>query len=345
MADLNRAVEVADDAVETTPFDHRDCASWLSNLGGWLGRRFEQTVDMADFESSLASYRQGWDCRTAPPSIHIDLARRAASLLASQLEWEESSKYLNDAVMLLPTVSTRLLQHTDKQHMLKGFADLTSAAAATALNSGKEAHKALELLELGRGAIAGLMLDMRTDVSDLRLQHPVLADEFVLLRNELDSPTKETALPTPDHDTQSQESQARRRREANQRFEELIGEVRSQPGFQRFLLPPTADELMAAAQEGPIVVVNVSPYRCDAFLIERHQIRALPLLGLNLEDLERSCKNYDETEAHPRLLARWKRYSSGSGKLLRVLSSRHWPFRTLSRTTNGLVSGGSRRGY
>ncbi|KAF4546472.1 Pectinesterase [Lasiodiplodia theobromae] len=141
--------------------------------------------------------------------------------------------------------------------MLKGFADLTSAAAATALNSGKEAHKALELLELGRGAIAGLMLDMRTDVSDLRLQHPVLADEFVLLRNELDSPTKETALPTPDHDTQSQESQARRRREANQRFEELIGEVRSQPGFQRFLLPPTADELMAAAQEGPIVVVNM----------------------------------------------------------------------------------------
>lgn len=229
--ELNEAVEAADDAIKATTRDNQDRADCLNNLGNRLGRRFERTGDMADLESSLASYKQGWACRTAPPSIRIRLARYAASILALQSKWEESSNYLNNAVLLLPTVSTRLLQHTDKQHMLQDFAGLASAAAATTLNTGKEAHKALELLELGRGVIAGLLLDLRTDISDLRLQYPTLADEFASLRNELDSPTERIVLLTPDHDTYSQELQARRRREANQRFEELIGEIRSQPGF------------------------------------------------------------------------------------------------------------------
>ncbi|KAF9639221.1 hypothetical protein BFW01_g11027 [Lasiodiplodia theobromae] len=280
---LNRAIKVAEMAIRAIPDDHPDRAACLNNLGVLFSTRFEQVGTMEDLDLSLASYKQGWNCGSAPPSIRITLARRAASILASQFQWEESSIFLKDAVMLLPA-------HIDKQHVLRNSAGLASEAAAIALNAGKEAHKALELLELGRGVIAGLLLDMRTDISDLKLQHPTLADEFASLRNELDSPAERTALSTPDRDTQSQESQARRRREANQRFEELIGEIRSQPGFQRFLLPPTADELMVAAQEGPIVVVNVSPYRCDAFLIERHQIRALPLPRLNLEELKKKLQ-------------------------------------------------------
>jgi hypothetical protein len=255
--------------------------------------------EVADIELSLASYKQGWECYTAPPSIRIAVARRAAFLLASQLEWEESSNYLEGAILLLPTVSTRLLQHTDKQHILKDFAGLASAAAATALNAGKEEHEALELLELGRGVIASLLLDLRADISDLRLQHPTLANKFELLRNELDSPVNEKGLSVSSHDAQFQESQAKRRREANQQFEELITEIRSQSGFQRFLLSLTADELMAAAQEGPVVVVNVSSYRCDAFLVERHRIRVLPLLELNLEDLEKKLEELRMDRSSP----------------------------------------------
>ena len=36
----------------------------------------------------------------------------------------------------------------------------------------------------------------------------------------------------------------------------------------------------------PIVVVNLSPYHCDAFLIEGYEIRALGLPGLSLEEAE-----------------------------------------------------------
>ena len=36
----------------------------------------------------------------------------------------------------------------------------------------KDAYSVLRLLELGRGVIAGLLMDMRGDISDLRREHP-----------------------------------------------------------------------------------------------------------------------------------------------------------------------------
>jgi len=47
---------------------------------------------------------------------------------------------------------------------------------------------------------------------------------------------------------------------------------------------------MTAANPGPVVVVNISSYRCDAFIIERHQIRALELPSLSLEEVEEKIR-------------------------------------------------------
>ena len=290
MDDLNRAVEVTGMAVAATPPDHPDRTSWLNNLGAWLGKRFELTGGRKDIEQALLSYKEGWNCQDAGPSIRIKLARSAAMLLASQSNWEESSDLLQRAVELLPTVSPRFLQHTDKQHMLGEFVGLASMATATALNAGKEGHSVLKLLELGRGVIASLLLETRTDISTLKHLHPELAAEFVSLRDELDSPTDATALPISNGDARSWESQAKRRREADRRFKEVILRIRAQPGFQDFLLPSTADELMAAADPDPIIIVNVSSYRCDAFLIERHQIRVLELPKLCLKEAEEKAR-------------------------------------------------------
>ena len=230
------------------------------------------------------------NCENAAPSIRIIIARYAALLLAFQENWEESSNLLEGAIKLLPLISPRSLQHTDKRHMLADFAGLASMAAATALNAGKEAHHALQLLELGRGVIASLLLEIRTDVSALRQQHSEYADKFILLRNELDSPADGTTLATSSDNAASWELLARRRREADQRFSELLISIRAQPGFNNFLCPPTVDELMAAADPDPIIVVNMSSYRCDAFLIQRDRIMLLKLLGLTLKEAQKRAK-------------------------------------------------------
>ncbi|KAL8370380.1 hypothetical protein RB595_000652 [Gaeumannomyces hyphopodioides] len=309
MDDLNRAVEVADMAVDATPLDHPDRAACLSNLGNRLSRRFERTGSMNDLNRSLSSYKEGWSCHTAPPSIRIRLARDAANILSSQRNWDESSQLLREAVELLPIASPRSLNHTDKQHILANSAGLASMAAATALNAGKEASHALQLLELGRGVIAGLLMDMRGDISDLTRKHPSLADEFIVLRNELDSPMGRSTFTNSSGNMSLWESQARRRREADQKFSELITSIRAQPGFDGFLRPPSAGDLMAAANPDPIIVVNLSSYRCDAFLVEHDRIRVLELPGLTMEEVQKRAQDLPSSRAtgsfHMKALLEW----------------------------------------
>ncbi|KAK0734270.1 hypothetical protein B0T26DRAFT_808792 [Lasiosphaeria miniovina] len=168
--------------VDATPQDHPDRAGRLNNLGIWLSIRFDRTGSIDDLNYRLSSCKEGWP--------------------------------------FSPKVSPRSLNHTDKQHMLAGFGGLALVAAATALNAGKAASHALQLLELGRGVIAGLLTDMCRDISDLK-------------------------------------------REPG---------IRTQPGFERFPLPLAEDEIMAAADSDPIIVINLSSWRCDAFLIEHSQI-------------------------------------------------------------------------
>jgi len=287
--DLNRAINVAAQAVNATPEDYPSRAGWLDSLGNWLGRRYEQTRSIHDWDYRLSSYEEGWHCLTAPPSVRISLARKAAQIRALEHDWEGSSHLLQQAVETLPDVSPRWLKHTDKQDMLADFADLASAAAATALNAGKSAYNALQLLELGCSIIASLVIKTCGDISDLKQKYPNLAHEFISLRNELDSPGDKVLISSIN--MFSWESLSRRRRKAVQELDKLRSQIRAQPGFENFHLPPSINMLKAAACPDPIIIVNLSPYRCDAFIIERHQVRVLRLPNLTLEQVHQHAQD------------------------------------------------------
>ncbi|CAI7647776.1 unnamed protein product [Penicillium manginii] len=282
MDDLERAVKIADVAVNSIPEDHPDRASWLNNLGNQLGRRFEQTGSMDDYNLAVSVYKQGWSCQNAAPYFRIHPARNAARILASRSNWEESSQLLREALNLLPTVSPRSLNYTGKQDMLAAFSSLASMAAATALNAGKSAGHALQLLEFGRGVIAGLLLELRGDILDLKQQHPDLADEFVSVRDMLNSPVDQKAI---------LRSPNTRRCDVDQKLNKTLTRIRTKPGFHNFLLPPTRAEILATADQGPIIVINLSSYRCDAFLIECSQIRVLVLPKLNIKEVQQRTQD------------------------------------------------------
>jgi tetratricopeptide (TPR) repeat protein len=287
--DISEAIEIATMAADATPLGHPDRASRLCNLGSLLRLRFEHTGAEEDNNESLLAFKKGWNSRTSPPSVRIRSAREAAAIFSSRSQWDESSALIEQSVKLLPSVSPRYLRHTDQQHMLADFAGLASSAAATALNVGKDASYALELLELGRGVIASMLLEMRTDLSDLERQFPKLATEFVSLRDELDSPANTMVLLG---DASAIEVRGKRRREAEKMFPAVLEEIRSKPGFENFLHPPLTGELKTAASSGPIVVVNVNVYRCDAFLVQQHgPIKALKLPNLHLKDIDEHAKS------------------------------------------------------
>ena len=89
----------------------------------------------------------------------------------------------------------------------------------------------------------------------------------------------------------SWEFKAKQRREASKRFSELITSIYTQPGFHNFLHPPSVEELIATADPNPIIIINISSYHCDAFLIKHNQIRVLELPDLMSKEVQERVKN------------------------------------------------------
>ena len=61
-------------------------------------------------------------------------------------------------------------------------------------------------------------------------------------------------------------------------------------GFERFLLGPSQSEMQALTVDSPLVVLNVSDIRSDAFLVRTENILLLPLPSLKYKDLESNAR-------------------------------------------------------
>lgn len=77
-------------------------------------------------------------------------------------------------------------------------------------------------------------------------------------------------------------------------WEDLVGQVRNLgPEFADFLQPLPLTKLMPAADEGPVAIINVSRWRCDALLIVKDQpVVACPLPELSAEKVEKYVAEY-----------------------------------------------------
>ncbi|KAF5249483.1 hypothetical protein FANTH_5176 [Fusarium anthophilum] len=272
-------------AVEVMPQDHPDRSVMINNLGNWLDKRFEVTKSAQDRDSQIYWFLEAWNSKVAAPSQRIRAAGSAAYVYIQREEWEKASTLLREAVLLLPKVSPRFLSHTDKQSLLSSLSGMTSMAAAAALSANKGPYEALRLLELGRGLISGFVTDIRTDISELASEYPDLANGFDRLRDEMGQIQSGIDLSTKGDDLETWQRKQERLRKADEEFDKLLGEVRGKFGFETFLLPPTEAELMEAAAPDPIIVINVSFYRCDAFIIESTAITAVELPDLSQSKL------------------------------------------------------------
>ncbi|RYP58041.1 hypothetical protein DL770_010519 [Monosporascus sp. CRB-9-2] len=121
---------------------------------------------------------------------------------------------------------------------------------------------------------------MRADISDLQQKHPQLAEEYTKLRDQLDTPTAFMRQADQLHPPKVSSSQIDQRYTAGQKLDTIIQKIRKLSGFEHFLLAPSEDEMKAAAAPGPIVIVNVSTYRCDALVVEKSGLRTVRLPDL-----------------------------------------------------------------
>ncbi|KAF4952489.1 hypothetical protein FGADI_6723 [Fusarium gaditjirri] len=285
-SDLSDAVKSQQIAVASVPSNHPSKASFLLNLCRVLVFQYAKDSSNENRHLVLTCCKDGWECTNANTSTRIRLAEQVASVYALMGDWSQASFYLEEALGLVPMLSPRSLYSTDKQFMLQSISGLGSRAAAAALSAGKDVLHALGLLESGREIINGLLMEVRQDVIEIRQHDADLAERFSRLRDELENPTSASSL-SPNTSDSVLEKQARRYRETEKRFKDTVEEIRACPGFSRFLLSPTREELLQAAHRGPIVVLNASANRCDAFIIRRDMLSCISLPSLNLLEVNK----------------------------------------------------------
>lgn len=303
--DVDEAVGFFRRAVETSSAGTPEFAKAQTGLGSALMGRWLSAGSDSDAREAAASHVSAALVPSAPPLLRIVAARNAARLAGSR-DPAGIAPVLKTAVGLLPRLASRHLARGDQQSALgvppgttglDGPVGLASDAAALALldptgSESERAEGALRLLETGRTVLLGQALDTRSDLTDLTAQHPELARTFTELRDKLDLPAgSESGVADPVRSGASSPGSGDRRPLAD-RFDAVIEEIRALPGFASFAGLPSAEELVAYAEYGPVVTFNVSVYRSDALLLTTAGIVDVPLPGLDLDTLTRRVGDF-----------------------------------------------------
>lgn len=257
----------------------------MNNLGARLWDKYTRRA-IVDLKEAASYFRSALRQSNASPIDRILAGTGVLRSCAIISDWQSACDASAIAVHLIPRLTSRSLEHSDKQHVLSQVFGLACDATAAALYAGRSPLFALNLLEQGRGVIAGSLEGMRTDVLDLQRKHPELATQFVHLRDELEPPVARTTSFTDANLKLLSQARASRRYITGTQLDKLIVDIRKRPGFEDFLLPPNEEEMKTAARCGPIIVINISEYRCDALLVEQHQIRSLALPHLKSKEIK-----------------------------------------------------------
>jgi tetratricopeptide (TPR) repeat protein len=115
--ELGFAINLAKTARGVIPSGHPVQGFILSTLGRMLTTRFCLTEQEDDYKLALSCFRDGWESERLRPKTRIGCAVRAAELLALRSNWEDSSRFLKDAIDLLPVVSPWSLHDPDKEQV------------------------------------------------------------------------------------------------------------------------------------------------------------------------------------------------------------------------------------
>jgi hypothetical protein len=294
--DLAEAIDIERRTMAVTPPDHPYLAGYLNNLGARLYDRFQRNRSIQDLEEANSLCQKALDHKPSQPLQRIICGIKVAKYLISLERWEDAATDLEVTVDLLPMVAIRSNSREDLQYALQSFSGLASLTASVFLKARKSALEALEFLEYGRGIIASLTMDLRSDESQLQAEYPELWSRYARLRQDI-------ALATlPDNNVHPESlatgqitptARSDQRLRLFKKLETIETEIQSQKGFERFHLAPTEKQLLQLACHGPLAVFNTSNVSSEAFLIMTDSIEYISLPEFNISsDKTKDLKSY-----------------------------------------------------
>jgi tetratricopeptide (TPR) repeat protein len=298
--DLDHALGYGTEAVEATSDDHPDRAMFLSNLASVYRAQSERAVPGA-LDRAISCWRAAVSSPTAPTHQRVTAAIAWGIACEALADPARAAEGFAAAVGLLPLLAWRGLERGLREKHLAGVGGLVTDAAGWAIEAG-DLENAVELLEQGRSVLWSQSLQLRTDLTRLRLVNKDLASRLDEVRAALDRPyALSWALKGDDLQagTVQAELLASRHRELARQWDDLVGQVRRLKGFEAFLAAVPFSRLCQASSGGPVVMVNISNRRCDALIITTAGVRLCTLPGLTADECARRANTLVDTLQTP----------------------------------------------
>ena len=189
--------------------------------------------------------------------------------------YETAMSLMEEILVFSPTLQS---QHLHLVEVFRESEGLPSDYASYQIM--KNRHKqAVETLEQGRALLWSEMRGLRTSADQLHAADPAIADQFAAINRKLELVTMSVAQ-SEGEEIGGSEIGTRRREEMDsighlvvtqrrllEERNSLISRIRSLPGFEDFLKPPSFDALNSAAAYGPVIIINQSKWFSDVIIL------------------------------------------------------------------------------
>ncbi|CAE6409464.1 unnamed protein product [Rhizoctonia solani] len=274
-SDLNDDIDNTTHAVSLVAFERNPYLSiqlqslGMSHIAAFRLGKCGKTCPM--LRHALDYFQQACHA-VGPPSEKLRSARRWAHYARGNDMLETLDAY-QVAMDLIPQV---IWLGTSISRGYSEVEDLSTLAveAASAAITVHDYKRALEWLEQGRSIVIKQVSMLQSPLDRLYLIDPSLAQRIHNVAQELRQTTSrmEDSLSLIHLDPTINlmaEQVSQRSRQLAMEYDDLVSQVRQRPGFESFLKPKKAAELVAAADTGPVVIISsYDCHRCDALIVQ-----------------------------------------------------------------------------
>ncbi|CAE6504099.1 unnamed protein product [Rhizoctonia solani] len=282
LEDLENGIKYKTRAVALTPEDHLSRSRRFDNLG-----RSYLCKSMLDFtHDSQETLRLALDCfRQASHAVAtIPLIKFTSACIWARsslmLSLNESLEAYEVAFDLIPHVIWLGTTVAQRYQAIRELSNIAGEAASVAIKA-QDYKRALEWLEQGQSIVMNQSIMLRSPLDDLQSIEPVMAEKLREVAEELQTvasrdPVRYNML-LSDISLGSPEKMADRHRQLAKEYADILAQVHRLPGFESFLKPKKASELVFAARTGPVVIINiytpsnlrgVIKHSCDALILQ-----------------------------------------------------------------------------
>lgn len=252
---LKEAIEACEQSISLRPPELDPVGAGTTH--GILARALELSGDL---RRAIDVHRQALD--GLRPDAAPQAARREAhelAELAKQVgDWDEAASAYEIAVEATVAALESRADTAGRFEELGQVLNVFRWAAEALLRVGR-VRRAVEILEQGRARELNVWLQRDTATAELRELDPNLHDRLVALREQLDRHEQDRRTGGPAELTAAAE--------AHEEYRRTLMHIRALPGFERFLLPPSYDEIASSVPDSEALVYIFSAPEGTAALI------------------------------------------------------------------------------